>query len=131
MKMNQDCNNNSVNRYVNRSLMFDQQNNSKESDIYKIRTHNKHKIIFGQLNVNSLRNTISNHKKHRCLFGLGNYSWPIFSYIAICTPYRLDRDKYGGNLMLYVHNDFLSKLIKSESSYEGFFVEPIQKSKNG
>jgi len=37
--------------------MFDQHSN-KESDIYKINTHNYiiHKIIFGQLNVSSLRN---------------------------------------------------------------------------
>jgi len=29
--MNQDCNNDTVNRYVDRSLMFDQQNNEEQN----------------------------------------------------------------------------------------------------
>jgi len=121
-----------VNRYVDRSLiMFDQQMN-EELDIYKIRTQNKHKIIFGQLNVNSLRNkftVLSQIIKNTDVFLVSetklDQSFPTaqFEIPGFATPYRLDRDKHGGGLMLYVRNDFPSKLIKSESSYEGFFVE--------
>ena len=45
-----------------------------------------------------------------------------FEIPGFATPYRLDRDKHVHNV-LYVHNDFPWKLIKSESSYEGLFVE--------
>ena len=38
-------------------------------------------------------------------------------------PYRLDRKDNGGGLLLYVRRDIPSKLIKSETNYEGLFVE--------
>ena len=126
--MNQD---DTVNRYVDRSPMFDQQNN-EELDIYKIRKQNRHKIIFGQLNVNSLRNkftVLSQIIKNTDVFLVSetklDQSFPTtqFEIPGFATPYRLDGDKHGGGLMLYVHSDLPSKLIKSESSYEGFFVK--------
>jgi len=88
-----------VNRYVDRSLiMFDQQMN-EELDIYKIRTQNKHKIIFGQLNVNSLRNkftVLSQIIKNTDVFLVSetklDQSFPTaqFEIPGFATPYRLD-----------------------------------------
>jgi len=98
--MNQDCNNDTVNRYVDRSLMFDQHNN-KESDIYKIRTQNKNKIIFGQLNVNSLRKKftvlsqiIKNTDVFLVLETKLDKSFPTmqFEIPGFASPYRLDRE---------------------------------------
>ena len=38
--------------------------------------------------------------------------------------YRLDRNEYGGGILVYVRDDIPSRLIPMESSsIEGFFVE--------
>ena len=39
------------------------------------------------------------------------------------TPYRLDRNANGGDILLYIREDIPSKLLNTDLSIEGFFVE--------
>ena len=39
------------------------------------------------------------------------------------TPYRLDRNANGGGILLYIREDIPSKLLNTDLSIEGFFVE--------
>ena len=41
------------------------------------------------------------------------------------SSYRLDRDRFGGGLLLYVDANLQSKVIKLENLYEGLFVEVL------
>ena len=46
--------------------------------------------------------------------------------------YRLDRNKYGGGILVYVRENIRSKLIPMQrSSIEGFFIELNLSVKNG
>ena len=38
-------------------------------------------------------------------------------------PYRLDRNKNGGGLLLYVREDISSKILHYDNNFESFFVE--------
>ena len=40
-----------------------------------------------------------------------------------CTPFRYDRDRHGGGILLYVRDDIPSKLLSLNENIEGFFVE--------
>ena len=35
-------------------------------------------------------------------------------------PYRLDRNEYGGGLLLYIRGDIPSKMVRKEKDYEAF-----------
>ena len=52
-------------------------------------------------------------------------SYPTEQFLIpdFSEPHRLDRDENGGGLLLYIHTSIPSKLIKTETSYEGLFVE--------
>ena len=39
------------------------------------------------------------------------------------TPHRLDRNANGGGILLYIREDIPSKLLNTDLSIEGFFVE--------
>ena len=39
------------------------------------------------------------------------------------TPYRLDRNVNSGGILLYIREDIPSKLLNTDLSTEGFFVE--------
>ena len=39
------------------------------------------------------------------------------------TPYRLDINANGGGILLYIREDIPSKLLNTDLSIEGFFVE--------
>ena len=48
-----------------------------------------------------------------------------FSLQGFCDPYRIDRNRNGGGIMLYIREDIPSPLIekKLENNSEYFFVE--------
>ena len=52
-------------------------------------------------------------------------SFPLvqFHLDGYATPYRLDRIANGGGILLYIREDIPSKLLNSDLSIEGFFVE--------
>ena len=103
------------------------------SDIKTLRQTFSNKIIIGQLNINSLRNKffaikgiietsfdvfLISETKLDASFPVNQFKIPGFS-----APYRLDRNCFGGGLLLYVRNSIPSKLLKFENHYEGFLVE--------
>ena len=46
-----------------------------------------------------------------------------FHLEGYATPYRLDRNGNGGGILLYIRENIPSKLLNSDLSIEGFFVE--------
>ena len=81
-------------------------------------------IIVAQINVNSIRN-----KFDALMTGIQNKvvilltsetkldeTFPTrqFSIEGFTSPYRLDRNRFGGGLLAYIREDIPSKLIKTE-----------------
>ena len=57
-----------------------------------------------------------------------DHSFPLTQFLieGYSQPFRLDRSKHGGGIMLYVRIDIPSKILtktNDDSSYECFFVE--------
>ena len=46
-----------------------------------------------------------------------------FCLESYATPYRLNRSANGGGILLYIREDIPSKLLNTDLSVEGFFVE--------
>ena len=46
-----------------------------------------------------------------------------FHLEGYATPYRLDRNANGGGILLYIREHIPSKLLNTDLSIEGFFVE--------
>ena len=106
-----------------------------QSFLKDIRINNINRLIIGQLNINSLRN------KFEQLSTIINGNIDIFMisetkldetfpaaqfYLqGFCDPYRFDRNRNGGGIMLYIREDIPSRLIekKLRNNSEYFFVE--------
>ena len=111
----------------------DTSNKGFNKELREIRVKNMNRIIVGQLNINSLRNKFpfiaDAINKNIDIFLISetklDESFPTnqFKIEGFSTPYRLDRNRYGGGLLMYVREDIPSKLIKEEQRYEGIFVE--------
>ena len=84
-----------------------------------IRLKNINRLISAQLNINSLRNKflLSETKI--------DYSFPSVQVHleGYATPYRLDINENSGCILLYIREDITSKLLTTDLSMEGFFVE--------
>ena len=106
-------------------------------DILKeIRVKNVNKIVIGTLNINSLapkyeqlREIIGQHidiltiqqTKLDSSFPTQQFTLPGYS-----KPYRLDRNREGGGVLIYVREDIPSKLLNKHNftrNVEGMFVE--------
>ena len=122
-------------------------NKSKNVDPYKllrnIRLSNVNRIIIGQLNINSLRN------KFDAIKGIikGNIdiliitesklddTFPMNQFFieGYSPPFRADRDRNGGGIIIYIRDDIPSRELKGHCStinFEGIFFEiTIKKSK--
>lgn len=108
----------------------------------KLKSKNLDILIIGHININSLRNKfefLSNRIKEKLDVlmisetKLDN-TFPISEFLieGFSTPYRLDRNKNGGGIMLYVREDIPSKLLVkqySDKETENFFVELNLRSK--
>ena len=114
---------------------------SKLKDI-KLISINRVKIA--QLNINSPRNKFDFLKE--TLTGyvdilliteskLDNlFPTAQFQINGFNSPYRLDRNAYGGGILLYVREDIPSKLLKGtefEGNLEAVFVKINLRKKNG
>ena len=100
----------------------------------KIRNHDK--IIFGNLNVNSIRDKFEGLKS---LFTNNidilvitetklDESFPINQFLidGYREPYRLDRNKNGGGIFIYIREDIPSKKLDKHTfpnDIEGIFIE--------
>ena len=102
----------------------------------KIRISFVDHLIIGQLNINSLRNKIEdlNHivaghidilliTESKLDSAFPDNQFKIDGYYP---PFRADRDKYGGGVIIYVRNDVPCKLLHNHTStkfIEGIFLE--------
>ena len=103
-----------------------------QSDVKKslknIHLSNINKLIFGHLNVNSLRNKFDILSEQ--IKGLVNrvlwYSFPEGQSLikGFHSPFRFDRNRNGGGIILYVREDIPAKLLSHDfPSAESFFIE--------
>ena len=106
-----------------------------ESFLKDIRIKNINRLVIGQLNINSLRNkfeqlsTMINDNNGIFMTSETkldeNFPAAQFSLQGFCDPYRFDRNRSGGVIMLYIREDIPSRLIDEElrNNSEHFFVE--------
>ena len=98
-----------------------------------IRIRNLNKIVIGHLNINSLRNKfdflVTQVKGYIDILMISetklDESFPIGQFLidGYSVPFRFDRNKNGGGILLYVRDDIPSKILSMNSNIEGFFVE--------
>jgi exonuclease III len=94
------------------------------------------RLILGHLNINSLRNKkdlLSEQIKGNVDILLLSEtkldkSFPETQFLieGFTPPFRMDRNSYGGGIMLYVRNDIPAQLLKCHTfsgKFENFFVE--------
>ena len=101
---------------------------SPENVLREIRVNNVNRVIIGSLNINSLAPKFEELKavirtnldiliiqetKLDDSFPPGQFLIDGYS-----QPYRLDRNKYGGGVMIYVREDIPSKLLKKHTFSE-------------
>ena len=114
-------------------------NNKNESDLQilsslKLRNHNK--LIIGNLNINSLPNKFDQLKliiqdKIDILILTetkldSNFETSEFCIEGYSKPYRRDRNRNGGGILIYVREDIPSKELlkfKFPSDIEGIYIE--------
>ena len=109
-----------------------------QSDVRKtlkdIRISNMNKLIFGYLNINSLRNKFdlfSEQVKGSIDILMVSEtklddSFPEAQFLieGFHSPFRFNRNSIGGRIMLYVREDILTKLLSHDfPGVENFFVE--------
>ena len=129
---------NDDNRYVEgKSVFYEKTKGNEYKNSKELTTalkQNNEKLVIGQLNVNSIRNKFHEIKElikeNFNIFLVSetkiDESFPCDMFrIDGFSSYRLDRDRFGGGLLLYVDENLPSKIIKQENLYEGLFVEVI------
>ena len=100
----------------------------------EIRLKNLNRIVLAHLSISSLKNTLDalveqvsgnvdvlvlSETKTDESFPEGQLKIPGF-----CTPVRLDRDRFGGGILVYVQENIPAKLLSSEAkTIEGIFIE--------
>ena len=105
-------------------------------DLHKLRLNNVNKVIIGNININSLPAKFDQVKevilknadilvvtetKLDETFPLGQFYVERFT-----MPYRLDRNRNGGGVMIYVREDIPSKILEKHElphDIEGIFIE--------
>ena len=104
-------------------------------ELKKVRLKNLKKVIIGNLNINSisgkfdqLKCLISNHVNILILTETKlDETFRISSFLidGFSSPFRLDRNRKVGSILIYVRNDISSKLLAKHSfpnDIEGLFV---------
>ena len=99
---------------------------SHKALVVNIRRKNINRLVLAQLNINSLPNTFESlqHIINKYVDVLLISEIKIDSYLeGYATPYRLDINANGSGILLYIREDVPSKLLNSDLSIQGFFVE--------
>ena len=104
--------------------------------LHKIRIKNVNRIVIGSLNINSLPAKFDQLKevigKNLDILTIqetkldSSFTPQQFIIEGYSEPYRLDRDRDGGGVLIYVREDIPSKLLKKHNFtqyVEGMFVE--------
>ena len=126
-----DVTNNSVSSKSlsnSKSLLNDQQNLGPS--LHRVRIENPSRTIFGQININSIRN------KYDLLMNIIGIlmisetnidnSFPIsqFTMTGYSIPFRFDRTSHGGEILLFVRENISCKKIKTDcdADFEGILL---------
>ena len=116
-----------------KSLLNDQKNLG--SNLHKVRIENPSRIIFGQININSIRNKfdlLMNIIKNEIdAFMISetkiDNNFPISQFTTTVTqcPFRLDRTSHGCGILLFVREDISCKIIRTDcdADFEDIIVE--------
>ena len=109
---------------------------SPDGLLRKLRIKNINKVMIGTLNINSmapkfdqLREVIGNHLDILTIQETKlDSSFPTGQFLinGYSEPYRLDRNRNGGGVMIYVREDMPSKLLNRHTfteTIEGLFIE--------
>ena len=131
---------------VNVPLITNIQNSVNEESfnqkLHSLRKSNLHRVIFAQININSLRNIFDllinsingnidilmiSETKLDASFPLGQFLIEGF------TSYILDGNDKGGGIIIFVREDIPSKLIfkSADIKFEAIFIEVNLRKKNG
>ena len=107
------------------SITDNNPDHSTISDLRRLRLSNPNRIIIRHLNINSLRNKFNDLK-----FLVSQYidililsetkidaTFPTSQFIipGFCIPYRFDRTRFGGGIMVYVREGIPNKLLKGQT----------------
>ena len=106
---------------------------SPKEELNNLRLKNPNRLIFGHLNINSVRNNfdllgdiIKNNvdilmiSETKLDSSFPNGQFQIHGY---SEPYRFDRNGNGGGILVFIREDIPSKLVESQMKIEGFFIE--------
>ena len=111
------------------------QQNPGYSNLHRVGIENTSGIIFGQININSIRkkfDLLLNFIKNEIdIFMISetkiDNSFPIsqFTMTGCSIPFRLNRTSRGSGILLFVREDIPCKIIKTDydAYFEGNFVE--------
>ena len=106
------------------------------SVIKNLRLRNVNKVIIGNININSLPNKFEQLKelaiKHIDVLVITETklddSFPTSQFLmkGFAEPFRLDRNRNGGGVMIYIRNDIPSRLLSKHvfpSDIKGLYIE--------
>ena len=107
-----------------------------KSVLERLRSNHPQQIIIGHLNINSIRNKFE-IMKPMLMHDLGIFmvtetklddSFPVsqFNVEGFSTPFRLDRNKNGGGIILYIRSYIIASKLTSftfPNDIEAFFTE--------
>ena len=131
---------NKVNLIENENLQHLQDKHSEQDDdpasiLNELRKNNMGRIIIGHLNINSLRykfEALKSMIKNKIdIFVVSetklDESFPTgqFEIDGFSTPFRVDRNKEGGGLIIFIRSDIPCKILKTQlpNDIEGIFIE--------
>ena len=131
--------NNIINSTNYKSLINDNpviQLGSVVSVLKRLRSNHPQQIIIGHLNINSIRNKFD-IMKPMLMHDLDIFmvtetklddSFPVsqFNVEGFSTPFRLDRNKTGGRIILYIRSYIIASKLTSftfPNDIEAFFIE--------
>ena len=108
---------------------------NNNSNLCQARINNPSRTIFGQININSIRNKfeqltyIVNSDIDLLMVSETKLddTFPTSQFLmqGYSTPFRKDQTSKGGDILLHVREDISSKIINSETEvyYEGFSLK--------
>ena len=123
-----------VNDAINISDYTSREEDNFSITLNKIRIKNLHRIIIAQININSIRNkfeflfdAVSENIDILFIFETKlDSSFPKAQFFVkgFTEPYRLDRNRNGGGIMIYIREDIPSKILTNANmNIEALFVE--------
>ena len=106
------------NRVVQDTLVDNEHSLPTSNNLKGIRVKNLNRLIIGHLNINSIRNKFELLRDQV----QDNIDVPTSQFVikGYSTPFRLDRDKNGGGLMLYIREDIPAQQLKQKSLSQNF-----------